>query len=74
MSRKQFTDEKIIGMPREAEAVLAQGMKVGEICRSLGCQGKIQRRVAEPGGALNAARGQGRYRELAAGVHHDPPS
>jgi hypothetical protein len=30
MSRKQFTTEKIIGMLREADVALAQGMKVGE--------------------------------------------
>ena len=36
MSRKQLTTEKIIGMLREAEVALAQGMKVGEICRNLG--------------------------------------
>ena len=36
MSRKQFTTEEIIGMPREADVALAQGMKVGEICRNLG--------------------------------------
>jgi putative transposase len=36
MSRKRFTAEKIIAMLREAEVVLAQGKKVGEMCRSLG--------------------------------------
>jgi putative transposase len=36
MSRKRFTTEKIIGMLREAEVALAQGMKVAEICRNLG--------------------------------------
>ena len=36
MSRKRFTGEKIIGMLREAEVGLAQGKKIGEICRSLG--------------------------------------
>jgi transposase InsO family protein len=36
MSRKHFTTEKIIGMLREAEVALGQGMKVGEICLSLG--------------------------------------
>ena len=36
MSRKRFTAEKIIGMLREAEVALAQGEKVGEMCRSLG--------------------------------------
>ena len=36
MSRKQVTVEKIIGMVREAEVALAQGKRVGEVCRSLG--------------------------------------
>ena len=36
MSRKRFTAEKIIGMLREGEVALAQGKKVGEMCRSLG--------------------------------------
>jgi putative transposase len=36
MSRKRFTVERIIGMLGEAEVVLAQGKKVGEMCRSLG--------------------------------------
>jgi hypothetical protein len=35
MSRKNFTTEKIIGMLREVEVALAQGMKVGETCRKL---------------------------------------
>jgi transposase-like protein len=36
MSRKRFTAEKIIGMLREAEVGLAQGKKIGEVCRRLG--------------------------------------
>jgi putative transposase len=36
MRGNRFTAEKIIGMLREAEVVLAQGKKVGEMCRSLG--------------------------------------
>jgi len=36
MSRKRFTAEKIIGMLRESEIALAQGKKIGEVCRSLG--------------------------------------
>jgi putative transposase len=36
MSRKRFTAEKIIGMLRETEVSLAQGKKIGEVCRSLG--------------------------------------
>lgn len=33
MSRKRYTPEQIIGMLREAEVVLAQGEKIGAICR-----------------------------------------
>jgi putative transposase len=36
MSRKRFTAEKIIGMLRESEVALAQGKKIGEVCRGLG--------------------------------------
>ncbi len=36
MSRKRYTPEQIIGMLREAEFGLAQGAKVGQICRQLG--------------------------------------
>ena len=36
MSRKRYTPEQIIGMLREAEVGLAQGEKVGPICRRLG--------------------------------------
>ena len=35
MSRKRYSPEKIIGMLREAEVALAQGMTVGQICRQL---------------------------------------
>jgi hypothetical protein len=35
MSLKQFTTEKIIAMLRKAEVALAQGTKVGEVCRNL---------------------------------------
>ena len=35
MSRKRYSPEKIIGMLREAEVLLAQGMTVGQICRQL---------------------------------------
>ena len=35
MSRKRYSPEKIIGMLREAEIALAQGMTIGEICRQL---------------------------------------
>ena len=43
MSRKRFTAEKIIGMLREAEVALAQGKKIGEVCRSLGISEQTER-------------------------------
>jgi putative transposase len=36
MRRKQFTPEKVIGLLRQAEVELAQGKRVGEVCRILG--------------------------------------
>ncbi len=35
MSRKRYSPEKIIGMLREAEVALAQGMTVGQVCRQI---------------------------------------
>jgi hypothetical protein len=35
MKRKRYYPEKIIGMLREAEVALAQGMTVGQISRQL---------------------------------------
>jgi hypothetical protein len=49
MSRKNFTTEKIIGMLREAEVALAQGMKVCEIYRKL--------EVSEQGSETNCRTG-----------------
>ena len=36
MSRKRFSVEQIINHLREAEVLLAQGKRVGEICREIG--------------------------------------
>jgi len=36
MSRKCYNPEQIIGMLRQAEVELAQGKRIGEVCRSLG--------------------------------------
>jgi hypothetical protein len=33
MSRKRYSPEKVIGMLREAEVALAQGLTICEICR-----------------------------------------
>jgi putative transposase len=35
MKGRQFTPEKISGLVRQAEVELAQGKRVGEVCRSL---------------------------------------
>ena len=35
MSRKRYSPEKIIGMLREAEIALSQGMTVGQVSRKL---------------------------------------
>ena len=35
MSRKRYSPEKIIGMLREAEVALSQGMTVGQVSRKL---------------------------------------
>ena len=35
MIRKRYSPEKIIGMLREAEVALAQGMTVGQVCRQM---------------------------------------
>jgi putative transposase len=36
MRRKQSTPEKITGLLRQAEVELAQGKRIGEVCRMLG--------------------------------------
>jgi len=35
MNRKRHSPEKIIGLLREAEVALSQGLSVGHICRQL---------------------------------------
>ena len=41
MSRKRYSPEKIIGMLREAEVALAQGMTVGQVNRKLSISEQI---------------------------------
>ncbi len=36
MSRKRYTPEQIIGLLREAEVLLSQGVTTPEVCRRLG--------------------------------------
>ena len=63
MSRKQFSTEKIIGLLREAEVALAQGMKVGEICRSLGVSEQSYYRWRREYGGLKVSQAK-RMKEL----------
>jgi len=63
MSRKQLTTEKIIGMLREAEVALAQGMKVGEICRNLGVSEQSYYRWRREYGGLKVSQAK-RMKEL----------
>ena len=35
MARKRFTPERIIGKLREAEVLLAQGQKMGQVCKRI---------------------------------------
>ena len=36
MSKRRHTSEQVIGMLQEAEVLLSQGRKTGEVCRRLG--------------------------------------
>ena len=56
MSRKRFTAEKVIGMLREAEVLLAQGKKVGEVCRSLGVSEQSYYRWRREYGGLKSSQ------------------
>ena len=74
MSRKQFTTEKIIGMLREADVALAQGGKVGEICRNLGVSEQIQRQLPNRELFLTLEGGQGLYRNWGQEYNSPPHS
>jgi transposase-like protein len=56
MSRKRFTAEKIIGMLRESEVALAQGKKIGEVCRSLGVSEQSYYRWRREYGGLKSSQ------------------
>jgi putative transposase len=63
MSRKRFTAEKVIGKLREAEVSLAQGKKVGEVCRSLGISEQSYYRWHREYGGLKSSQAK-RIKEL----------
>ncbi len=51
MPRKRHTAEQIIGLLRQAEVELAQGRRIGEVCRGLGVsEASFYRWRAEYGG------------------------
>ena len=41
MSRKRFTPEQVLGLLRQSEVELAQGKRIGEVCRALGISGRV---------------------------------
>lgn len=53
MSRKRYSPEQIIGLLREAEVLLSQGKKTGEVCRHIG----YRSRATIAGGGNMAASG-----------------
>jgi len=56
MSRKRYSPEKIIGMLREAEIVLALGMTVGQICRELSISEQTYYRWRKQYGGLKVSQ------------------
>ena len=63
MKRKQFTPEKIIGLLRQAEVELAQGKRVGEVCRGLGISEQSYYRWRKEYGGLGVEKAK-RLKEL----------
>ena len=59
MSRKRCTPEQLIGLLREAEVLLSQGMKTPEVCRRLGVSEQSYGRAVERGDLLLSSRGAG---------------
>ncbi len=56
MSRKRYSPEKIIGMLREAEIALAQGMTVGQVCRQLSISAQTYYRWRKQYGGLRISQ------------------
>lgn len=63
MSRKHFSVEQIINHLREAEVLLAQGRKVGEICRQIGISEQSYYRWRQEYGGLKVDQAR-RLKEL----------
>lgn len=58
MPRKRYSPEQIIGMLREAEVRLAQGQKVGEICRVLAVSEQSYYRWRREYGGMEVSQAQ----------------
>jgi transposase-like protein len=56
MPRKRYNPEQIIGMLRQAEIELAQGRKIGEVCRSLGISEQSYYRWRKEYGGMQVAQ------------------
>jgi len=56
MRGKRFTEGKIIGMLRDSEIALAQGKKIGEVCRSLGISEQSYYRWRREYGGLKSSQ------------------
>ena len=56
MARKRFTAEQIIGKLREAEALLAQGEKMGFVCKRIAVTEQTYYRWRKEYGGLRLAR------------------
>ena len=63
MSRKRYTTEQIIGMLREAEVLLSQGRRTGEVCRHLGVSEQSYYRWRKEYGGLKVDQAR-RLKEL----------
>ena len=63
MGRKRYTTEQIIGHLREAEVLLAQGMKTGEVCRQIGVSEQTYYRWRRDYGGLKVDQAR-RLKEL----------
>ncbi len=63
MARKRYTPEQIIGMLREAEVRLAEGEKMGAICRELGISEQSYYRWRREYGGLKVSQAR-RLKEL----------
>ncbi len=65
MSRKRYTPEQIIRMLRDAEVLLSQGRKTGEVCRRLGISEQAPGRAAQWRDLLYLEGGKGADRTMA---------